>query len=230
MPCYNEAELIESAVLEVVGAVLDAHPDSELIVVNDGSRDRTGEILDLLAADDSRIHVIHQVNQGHGAALLTGLAVASGQFLCLIDSDRQMPLDSLLRLLGGCGASGGALGVRRVRRDPVHRLVLSRLIELAIRTCFGVWVRDGNIPYKVFHRRLWDDCKGLLPEGCLAPSLCLAIIWEVKGEALMRLPVEHRQRPGGKSVLGLVRLFKFCRKGFAQLLELRGRLQCRPAS
>ena len=68
MPVYNEEGAIEAAVREVQEHVLDAVPGAELIVVDDGSRDATGAILDRLARTDGRLHVIHQPNGGHGAA------------------------------------------------------------------------------------------------------------------------------------------------------------------
>src|SRR6266849_3164323 len=93
MPAYNEEGAIEAAVMEVRQHVFGEIQASELVVVNDGSRDRTGEILDHLAMEDGRIKVIHQPNGGHGRALRTGLDAASGKYLFLIDSDRQIPLD-----------------------------------------------------------------------------------------------------------------------------------------
>ena len=78
MPAYNEEASIELAVAELQQHVLNTTPGAELVVVNDGSRDRTGKILDQLAYRDSRIRVIHQPNRGHGRALMTGLDGALG--------------------------------------------------------------------------------------------------------------------------------------------------------
>src|SRR6185503_17714839 len=94
MPVYNEEGAIVNAVEEVQRHVLDHVPGSELVVVDDGSRDQTGRLLDDAASKDARIDVIHQPNGGHGAALLTGLKAAKGEYLFLIDSDRQIPLDN----------------------------------------------------------------------------------------------------------------------------------------
>ena len=65
MPAYNEEEGIEAAVEAVQTHVLDRVATSELVVVNDGSRDTTGALLDKLAATDSRIRVVHKPNGGH---------------------------------------------------------------------------------------------------------------------------------------------------------------------
>ena len=73
MPVYNEEGAIVQAIEEVQRHVLDHVPSSELVVIDDGSRDRTGALLDDAASRDTRIDVIHQPNGGHGAALLSGL-------------------------------------------------------------------------------------------------------------------------------------------------------------
>src|SRR5688572_4403851 len=88
MPVYNEEGAIVAAVEEVRHHVLALLPQSELVVVDDGSRDGTGRLLDQASATDARIRVIHQPNGGHGAALLTGLNAAQGEYIFLIDSDR----------------------------------------------------------------------------------------------------------------------------------------------
>jgi glycosyltransferase involved in cell wall biosynthesis len=94
MPVYNEEGAIVAAVDEVKQFVLAFVPESELVVVDDGSRDGTGPLLDAAASGDPRIRVIHQPNGGHGAALLAGLKAAQGEYVFLIDSDRQIPLDN----------------------------------------------------------------------------------------------------------------------------------------
>src|SRR2546426_2192 len=94
MPAYNEEGAIEEAVAEIRQHVLDAVKGSDLVVVNDGSRDKTGDILDRLAKQDDRVRVVHQANGGHGRALRTGLDAARGEYIFLIDSDRQIPLDA----------------------------------------------------------------------------------------------------------------------------------------
>lgn len=73
MPAYNEEDGIEVAVQAVQVNVLDRVPNSELVVVNDGSRDGTGALLDRLASADPRVRVIHKANGGHGPAIMTGL-------------------------------------------------------------------------------------------------------------------------------------------------------------
>ena len=78
MPAYNEEQGIAEAVAEVLREVVARVPGSELVVVDDGSRDATGRILDELARAEPALRVIHQPNGGHGRALRTGLDAAAG--------------------------------------------------------------------------------------------------------------------------------------------------------
>jgi len=122
MPVYNEEGAIVAAVDEVKQYVLSLVPESELVVVDDGSRDGTGRLLDAAAASDPRIKVIHQPNGGHGAALLTGLKAATGDHLFLIDSDRQIPLDEFKAAWSEIVAGRDAVfGVRRRLKAGICR-------------------------------------------------------------------------------------------------------------
>ncbi len=114
MPTYNEQQAIVPAVAEVQRHVLDRVAGAELVVVNDGSRDRHRPPLDDTAATDSRVRVIHQENRGHGGALIAGLSAARGDYIFLVDSDRQIPLDEFSSGVGrGRGRPGSS-----VRRPP----------------------------------------------------------------------------------------------------------------
>ena len=225
MPAYNEEGAITAAVAEVRDFVLDKVPGSELVVVNDGSRDRTGPILDELTATDPRVRVIHKPNGGHGPALRTGLDQAQGAALMLIDSDRQIPLTGFPPLWDAVNAGkDGAFGLRSSRQDPQLRLWLTKVIRGALPLLVGVRLTDANVPFKVFKRRLWDEAKPLIPADTLAPSLFLAIYAAAHGFDIAFIPVPHRERQTGVVSIRRWKLFKFCAKAFGQLVDFRRRL------
>ena len=226
MPVYNEEGAIEAAVDEVKQQVLQLIPESELVVVDDGSRDGTGPLLDAAAADDDRIRVIHQANGGHGAALLTGLKAARGEYIFLIDSDRQIPLDSFKTAWTEVMAGRDAVfGVRSRRYDPVLRLYLSRLIRHSVNVLFRISLRDGNAPYKLFRRGIWTEARDCVPDGTLAPSLFLAIAAKSRGYNILEIDVTHKERDTGQVTLRKFKLLKFCAKGLAQMLALIRRVR-----
>lgn len=226
MPVYNEQDAIRLAIDDVQRCVLEVVPGAELVVVNDGSKDATGQLLDEAARQDPRIRVIHKPNGGHGSALLAGLAVAGGDYLFLIDSDRQIPLDDFqaawAEVMQGTDA---VFGVRRRRYDPALRLYLTVLIRHAVNALFQVKLHDANVPYKLFRRAIWNDARQCIPDGTLAPSLFLAIVAKARGYRVVERDVVHKERDTGEVSLRRVKLFKFCAAALSQLLELRLRVR-----
>jgi glycosyltransferase involved in cell wall biosynthesis len=225
MPVYNEEGAIAAAVEDVQQHVLDAVDGSELVVVNDGSRDGTPALLDRVAGQDPRIRVIHQSNTGHGGALIAGLTAARGEYIFLIDSDRQIPLNAFSSAWAALMSGRDAVfGVRRRRHDPPIRLYLTRLVKRAVRVLFGVTLEDANVPYKLFRRAIWETARPLIPDGTLAPSLFLAIVTQLGGHNVLEVDVVHTQRKTGQGSIRRLKLLKFCGRAFLQMIEFRRRL------
>ncbi|MBK6486558.1 MAG: glycosyltransferase family 2 protein [Gemmatimonadetes bacterium] len=225
MPAYNEEDGIAVAVAAVREHVLDTVLNSELVVVNDGSRDGTGALLDQLAADDPRVRVIHKSNGGHGPAIMTGLGQAQGAYVFLIDSDNQIPLEEFAPFWAAVSGGGdAAFGVRRVRHDAQLRKVLTVVIRQSLSTMFGVRLYDSNVPYKLLKRSLWTEASALIPEGTLAPSLFLAVFAARRGYAVTYIDVTHKDRETGTVSIRRWKLIKFCARAFRQLLDFRASL------
>jgi len=224
MPAYNESEAIVAAIEEVQTDVLDQIEGSELLVVNDGSKDDTGALADAAAAQDPRVRVIHKPNGGHGPALITGLQAAQGERVLLIDSDRQMPLDHVPKLWQAMeSGSDAAFGVRHQRDDPQLRLWLTAVIRSVLPVLFGVRIRDANVPYKMFPRAAWDELEPYIADDTLAPSLFLALYLKAQGRAVAEIDVPHRERQTGEVSIKRWNLFKFCARAFGQMIQFRGR-------
>ena len=227
MPAYNEEDSIRAAVADIEQHVLNLVQDSELVVVDDGSRDSTADILDALSEDNGQVKVIHQVNGGHGAALMTGLSDTHGEFVLLLDSDRQIPLEEFPLFWNAVQKNGYdcVFGVRRCRHDPVIRLWLTKVVRSALGVLFGVSIYDANVPYKLLRRTVWDEAKELIPPGTLVPSLFLAIFAKKKGFKVQEIDVPHKERETGEVSIRRFKLLKFCIKAFLQMLRFRKNLE-----
>jgi dolichol-phosphate mannosyltransferase len=222
MPVYNEEGAIVLAVEEVQRHVLDLVPGADLVVVNDGSRDGTGRLLDGIAGRDPRVRAIHQENRGHGGALMAGLGQARGEFVFLIDSDRQILLDDFATAWAHAGRGrDGVFGIRRRRYDPALRLYLSRTIAGVVHLLFGVKLRDANVPYKLLRRSIWLDASKCIPPGTLAPSLFLAIFARKRGHDIVEVDVVHKERETGEVSIKRLKLLKFCAAGLRQMIAFR---------
>lgn len=222
MPVYNEEECIEEAVREVREHILAGVEGSELLVIDDGSRDRTGAILDQLARDHAEVKVIHKPNGGHGDAVLCGLREARGEYLFLLDSDRQIAVQDFAKLWARRGPAILVSGVRAKRYDPLHRLILTRMVRAGLYLFFGRTLRDANVPFKLLHRQVWEQFAPLMPAGALTPSLLLAVGAATEPRmTLKEVRVHHRPRETGICSLHLTKLSHFCARALGQLIEFR---------
>jgi glycosyltransferase involved in cell wall biosynthesis len=225
MPAYNEEGNIEQAVRDVQQHVLSIVPGSQLVVVDDGSKDATGSILDNLAGADNRIVVLHRKNSGHGPSLLAGMQASAGDYIFLIDSDRQIPLDCFPALWQAAQTHDAVFGTRRNRQDPLVRLCLSRVIGVFMLLLFATAAPDVNAPCKLFRRKIWQEFHAAIPaDDILAPSIMLNIFTRRHGYTVENIAVAHGARTQGEGSLKLGKLIRFCFNGLKQLIYYRSRL------
>jgi len=228
MPAYNEAGNIEAAVADVVAHVFRVVPDAEMLVVDDGSRDATGAIAAACGRRDQRIRVVAQANAGHGPALVRGMREARGDFLLLLDSDRQIGLldfDQTWRLAQQHDA---VLGVRRDRADPRYRLVLSAVVRGVMAAVLGVRSSDPNVPYKLVRRDRALDAVCAMPDDPRIPSILLTVHLARRGVSTVEQPVQHFERAAGESTLKFMRLARFCAAALGELLRFHRSIGSRP--
>ncbi|MCA1554938.1 MAG: glycosyltransferase family 2 protein, partial [Chloroflexi bacterium] len=153
MPAYNEEANIAPQVLEVIDTLRSISDDFEVIVVNDGSRDRTAAIVEELSAEYPQVRLIrHEKNQGYGAALYSGFIHASKDLVFLTDSDRQFDLSDLHKLLPLIENADIVAGYRNPRRDPPIRVLNGIGWSALVTLLFGYMARDIDCAFKLFKR------------------------------------------------------------------------------
>ncbi|HLN57348.1 MAG TPA: glycosyltransferase family 2 protein [Thermoanaerobaculia bacterium] len=154
---YNEEELIAKTVEEAVTA-LSAVPglDWRVLVVNDGSRDRTGEIAEGLAKKDPRVSVVHhQGNKGYAVATETALRNTPGEVVMVVDGDGQHTMADAPRFLAAIDEGADVVfGWKKERHDPLPRLVLSKGLNTLSRWILGSPLHDINGGCRAFRREV----------------------------------------------------------------------------
>src|SRR5215470_13236607 len=134
---YNEEGNIEQTVTSLLAVLADVADSYEVIVVDDGGRDRTGEIADRLAADNPHVRVVHHPdNRGYGAALRSGFAAAQYPFIVLVDGGNQFDLGELPVLLRALDQADIVSGYRITHRDPAIRRLYAFVYNLLARVLF----------------------------------------------------------------------------------------------
>jgi glycosyltransferase involved in cell wall biosynthesis len=156
-PAHNEEANLEGLVEEALATLPSIAETFEIIAVNDGSKDRTREISDRLAAahpDVVRV-VHHDTNRGYGGALRSGFEASRYELLAFTDGDRQFRVADLGRLTARLAQDDHpdvVVGYRIKRADPIIRIVYARTYKLANRIFFGLRVRDVDCACKLFRR------------------------------------------------------------------------------
>ncbi len=210
LPAHNEEPNIKTVVEEAAQVLPTAFTDYEVIVVNDGSKDRTLEIAQALASDNPHVRVVnHPVNQGYGAAVTSGFNAATGDYIMFMDSDRQFDINDIHRLTPFVAEYDIVAGYRIKRNDPAHRLLNARIFGLAVTLLFNLGVRDIDCAFKIIHA---DVLKGinLQSPGALINTEILAKA-RAQGRSIYQVGVNHYARlegeQSGASLKVVVRAF-----------------------
>ena len=160
LPAYNEEDNIAKAVEQAVHCVKALFQDWEVIVVNDGSQDKTGEIIDGLSEQNESVIALHHAsNQGYGAALKTGILQACQELIFFCDSDLQFHLSELVLPLTWIEQYDIVIGYRAKRQDPWHRRLNALGWKALVRFLLGLQVRDIDCAFKLFRSAVFSAIK-----------------------------------------------------------------------
>jgi len=199
LPADNEQALI-GATAQALADVLDGlGADYEIIVVDDGSKDATGEVIDQIHESHARILCIrHGVNRGYGEALRTGLAAAAKDLIFFTDGDGQFIPDELASFLPAVARGADmVIGYRNPRRDPPLRLLFAEGWRFLVHLLFGYTARDIDCAFKLMQREVWQRVQ--VRSGGATFSAELLTKARRCGYQVIELPVTHRPRLAGQA-------------------------------
>jgi len=200
LPAFNEEAIIERTVRHVGSVLARLVDEFEIIVTNDGSADRTGEVLSALQQDPA-VHlrvVTHLKNQGYGAALASGFDAARMALIFMTDGDKQFDVREIAGFLKAMDADTDlVVGWRRKRADPPMRLLNAWGWKLLVNTLFGYAARDVDCAFKLFRREVW---RGMVVHARGATfSAELLVKARRLGFRVRELPVSHFPRTSGSA-------------------------------
>ena len=198
IPAFNEEPNVEACYRELVEVLeLLGHP-FEVVVVDDGSTDRTPEILRVLAAADPRLRLVRlRRNAGQTAALDAGFRTARGPVVVTMDADLQNDPRDIPTLLAALESADAACGWRVDRRDRWTKRVASRIANGVRRRFTGDGVHDTGCTLKAFRRTALDRLKLYRGMHRFLPALLIMERFRV-----VEVPVRHRPRRAGTSKYG----------------------------
>jgi hypothetical protein len=198
-PCYDDEATIGMEV-ERVAAVLDRLGiDGEIVVVNDGSRDQSAMVLEEMQNAEPRLRVVtHDQNRGYGAALQSGFAAATGEWVFYTDGDGQYDPDQLDRLVALVHDDVDVVqGYKLGRSDSLLRRVVGRLYHRVVSVVFGLQVRDTDCDFRLIR----GDALRHVRLGQTSGAICVELVRKLQtsGARFVEVGVDHYPRVNGSS-------------------------------
>jgi glycosyltransferase involved in cell wall biosynthesis len=198
-PCYNDARSIGTMVRAVHDALESSVTDFEVIVVNDGSQDDSLTVLRSLATGLERLRIVdHGVNRGYGAALQSGFAAATKEWVFYTDGDAQYDASEIVRCIDAARPDVDVVqGVKIGRGDPWHRRVIGRIYHHGVRFLFHLHVHDTDCDFRLIRRTLLERVELRSTSGVICVEMMRR--FERAGGRFVEVPVHHYFRPHGRS-------------------------------
>lgn len=223
MPAYNEGEHLELCVREWHRIVTSKVSSSELIVVDDCSRDNTWTVLRALKSEIPELRPLQPPrNGGHGKAVRFGLLHARGEFVFQTDSDRQHKPEDFWKLWNKREGVDFVFGIRETRADGLVRMIVTRLMRMLNFVVWQVWIRDANCPFKLMRHSALNRLLSQIPENSFIPMVMLSVLARRNGHSIAEETVCHLPRLAGEqSLKGLMKWIRVGSRCALQLVQLR---------
>ena len=227
-PCYNEEANVERTTLAALKACRRIARDFEVIIVNDGSEDRTGELAEKLAAEHPEVRAVHNSpNRGYGGALQRGFRDARKELVFYTDGDGQFDFEEIDKLLPLLQEHDIVSAYRIGRQDSFVRRVNAFCWCTLVNLLFGMRVRDIDCAFKIFPRKLFDEIE-MKSEGALIDTEILARAGRL-GYGIGQVGVRHYPRVAGAQTGANLRVIL---RAFRELFKLHRQIKrtTRPGS
>ena len=208
IPAYNEEANIGD-VIESWYPIIEKHNgggQSRLVIIDDGSRDRTLEIMQEAAKTRPLLVPLTKENKGHGATVLYGYKYAlheGADFIFQTDSDGQTLPEEFEPFWERRNEYDLIAGWRRGRQDGFSRKVITTVLRGTVKLTFGLDLRDVNVPYRLMKAETLRKWIGLVPPDFNLTNIAVMAIFGKVGARILSIPVTFRPRQGGKSTVNV---------------------------
>jgi len=207
-PVYNDWGTIGSLVAQAIASAEKLTDDYEVILVNDGSRQTTVDILNFLEKTFDKLRVIHHPqNRGYGGALKSGINACTKDLIFYTDGDAQYDVSEMTRLFEKMKENVDVVnGWKLKRSDHIYRVWIGKIYHYFTKWLFKFKIRDVDCDFRLMRREIFDHIQLESDSGLI----CVEMIKKITdaGYAFAEVPVTHHFRPSGKSeFFNIVRVF-----------------------
>lgn len=212
IPAYNEEANISEVIEEWYPIIEQYHGDqkSRLVILNDGSKDDTLQVVKDLAKTRPLLEVIDKANSGHGATVLHGYNYAldnEADYIFQTDSDGQTRPDEFHQFWEARKDHDIVIGHRAAREDGFSRVVVTKTLKAVVRFEFGVTITDANAPFRLMNRETLAECVKYVPKNFNLSNVILSVVYQRADKDIKYIPITFRPRQGGVNSINLRRIF-----------------------
>lgn len=229
IPAYNESETIADVVCEWC-KVAEQVGTGKVVIVDDGSTDNTAVIVEGYLNQYPSLELIQKRNSGHGATVLYGYYYALEQgadYIFQTDSDNQTTADEFWDFWNLRDRYDLILGERKHREDGIQRVIVTKTLRLLLKLCFGVSLKDANVPYRLMNAGTLKKNIDLIPKEYDLTNVLIPVIYALKGIELQWIPISFRKRQGGKNSINMMKIIKIGFKASGDFMVIKKRLNTR---
>lgn len=226
MPAYNEEANIESVVKDWIEIVDMIGHGSKLVVVNDGSKDKTSEILHSLNLEN--LVILDKANSGHGPSLIYGYKYAlekNPSYIFQTDSDGQTFPFQFWKFWNEREKYEVIIGHRKGREDGFSRVIVTKTLKLVLKLIFKETVVDANTPFRLMKSSVLKEKLELIPDDFFLSNVLLAILFVKDKNINVKFDlIGFKPRQGGVNSINLKRIFKIGLKSLNEFSEIKKEL------
>lgn len=207
IPVYNEEDSVKQTIESLKSLLLSNNFTGEIIAVNDGSTDKTKEILETI----NGIKIInHQYNKGYGAAIKTGVKEAKYDTICIIDADGTYPMEEIKTLISYLPDYDMAVGARSGEKVkmPLRREFAKFFLILLIKLLTGTKVPDMNSGLRVFKKSLIKKYERLIPDG-FSLTTTITICSIINNHKIKYVNINYHPRKGASKIRPIKDTYNF---------------------
>ncbi len=227
IPAYNEEENIGQVIDDWYNIVTATGPLSRLIIIDDGSKDHTYEILQQKAASRPQLIPLTKPNGGHGATILYGYKYAlkeGADYIFQTDSDGQTIPAEFQLFYDQRAEYDMLIGNRISREDGISRKFVTKILKFVLFLCFHQWIPDANTPFRLMKASVLAQYMEYIPNDFNLTNVLISVIFAKKNCKVKYLPITFRPRQGGVNSINLRKIVSIGQKAMKDFIELNRRI------
>lgn len=223
VPAYNEQETIKSVIDDWYPVVTGCGAESRLVIIDDGSKDKTYEILKAEEAAHPQMIALTKPNGGHGATLMFGYDYAlknGADYVFQTDSDGQTRADEFPKFWELREQYAMVIGHRNKREDGASRVFVTKTLKFVCLLLFHVKLVDANTPFRLMQSPELGKILPLIPKDYNLPNVVISVIFAKKKLPVKYFPITFRPRQGGVNSINMKRIFKIGKKAIGDFIKI----------